>query len=485
MKSAANIAAERLVLAALLQDGSAATVFEQLTAKDFVVRFYGKVFRVVDALREDGQPICLTTVRDNAAWDDVERAELDGLCDPLEIIRATKERDVAAAVQIIRRDSRMRQVRKVADELAQANGDATGLAVDLKTKLDSYFDSLRASTEAPGVSAATIRPSLVYFFWRRYIPLGKITVLDGDPDLGKSLLTTDLVARATSKALMPDGSLGLDGGAVLLNAEDDEGDTIVPRLISAGADLDRVRILKTVTTREGEREIEIPGDIDAIRDAALAVDARLIIIDPLMAFLSLKANSWRDQDVRRALRPLAQLAGDIRAAIVVIRHLNKSNVEANPLYRGGGSIGIIGAARSGLLVGTDPDDASGETRILAVTKSNLSRKAPSLRYQIVGDNNNIPFIKWLGESEHRAATIINNPEGEQQSATEECKQFIVSFLEDGARPAAEVIKTAKAAGYSERTIDRAKVRARVEAYRSGFGKGGTWMWNVATKAANT
>ncbi|PYT27617.1 MAG: hypothetical protein DMG58_20015 [Acidobacteria bacterium] len=100
---------------------------------------------------------------------------------------------------------------------------------------------------------------------------------------------------------------------------------------------------------DGERQPEIPGDLAPIERTAKSVDAKLIIIDPLMAFLASATNSFRDQDIRRALAPLATMSQRTRAAVLVVRHLNK-NSEGNALYRGGGSIGIIGAARSGLLV---------------------------------------------------------------------------------------------------------------------------------------
>jgi len=295
-----------------------------------------------------------------------------------------------------------------------------------------------------------------------------------------ALLTLDFVARVTSGRPMPDGGAsGISGGAVVLNAEDDESDTIIPRLIAAGANLERVRIVKSVR----DRELEIPADNQAIREAALSVDARLITIDPLMAFLTLKANSWRDQDVRRAMRPLADLAAHLRAAVIVVRHLNKSDSEGNPLYRGGGSIGIIGAARAGLLAGADPDDETGETRVLAVTKSNLSRKAPSLRYRIVPTGDAVA-MEWLGESEHRASAILMTPESGQRSAVDECRRFLAGYLQDGGRPAAEVIAAARKTGFSERTVDRAKIRAHVKAYLAGFGKDGKWMWTVE-EAANS
>jgi AAA domain/DnaB-like helicase N terminal domain len=474
--------AERGVLSALLQRTDDSLVaFRELTAKDFSDPLHRRFFGRFKWMIEEGEPLILAAIIDGMkpALDGVETARLSDLLDRLLLTRQPGE--LASYVRLVKRASRERDLKKICDDVVNANGDATGLILDLQGKIEKYFESLRETIEAPGVIASTVKPEMVKWFWPGRIPLGKITIIDGDPDRGKSLLSIDLAARCTSGREMPDGAPGAVGGAVLLNAEDDTADTIIPRLIAGGADLNRVLILKTLA-RDGGRQIEIPLDIPAIREAAISIGAVLIVIDPLMAFLAGKTNSWHDQDIRRALAPLAELAAELRAAIVVIRHLNKGASEGNPLYRGGGSIGIIGAARAGLIVGDDPDDGTGKTKILAVSKSNLSRKAPSLRYRIIPHNNSV-VVEWCGESEHHAATLLAAPEGEQRWAVEECKRFIVGFLEDGAQPASDVIAAARKAGFSDRTVDRAKVRARVEPYRAGFGKDGKWMWNI-TQGAN-
>ena len=239
---------------------------------------------------------------------------------------------------------------------------------------------------------------------------------------------------------MPDASPGVSGGVLVLNAEDDEADTIVPRLAAMNADLPLVRILKTLPGADGERQPEIPGDLAAIERAAKSVDAKLIIIDPLMAFLPGSTNSWKDQDVRRALAPLAALAERLGAAIVIVRHLTKNSAEGNPLYRGGGSIGIVGAARSGLLAANDPGDETGESRIIASTKSNLGRLPPSLRYVIEERGESIR-VRWCGESQLRAATLLAAPDNKEgRTEVEGAAEFLRSTLDDGALAAKEVFE---------------------------------------------
>jgi hypothetical protein len=345
-----------------------------------------------------------------------------------------------------------------------------------------------------GQLASEVTLRRIEWLWKDRIPLGKITVLDGDPGLGKSALTLDLAARVTSGSPMPDGSPCVDcevgtplplGGVLVLNAEDDAADTIVPRLTAMGAKLDRVRILKGMpaSDADGERQPEIPLHLAAIERAAKSVGARLIIIDPLMAFLASTTNSFRDQDVRRALAPLAGLAERLNAAIVIVRHLNKSSGEGNPLYRGGASIGIIGAARSGLLVAGEPDDESGQSRVLASTKSNLGPLPPSLRYIIEPHDDSIR-VRWYGESEHKAAGLLAAPaDVEERTELAEATEFLRSILEEKPLSAKELFSKAKSNGFSERTIKRAKARAGVVTWRQGFGPEGKWMWDVSSKVS--
>lgn len=285
------------------------------------------------------------------------------------------------------------------------------------------------------VRLADVRPEKVAWLWRGYIPLANVTLLDGDPALGKSNLTLDLAARV-SRLCMPDGSrsdLTGPAGVVLLNAEDGLGDTIRPRLEAAGADLTRVDALESVFDAQGEEQpIELPGDIDALQLAIARVNAALVVIDPLMAYLAPNTNSYRDQDIRRALVPVKRLAEETDVAIVVVRHLNKATGQS-ALYRGGGSIGIIGAARTGLLVGADPDDPTGSRRILATTKNNLSLKAAALAYHIESAGDACRVV-WDGPTEHTADTIIADTRGDADGgALGEAVQFLEGELSGGGR----------------------------------------------------
>ena len=264
------------------------------------------------------------------------------------------------------------------------------------------------STTTPVFEPAVTRlsevtPEPVEWLWPGRLPVGKVVVLDGDPGVGKSTLALDLAARVTTGSPMPDGHrLSSAGGAIILSAEDGAADTIAPRMAAAGGDSSRVGLLQGCWEPAEDsradnrmlRPIILPRDLPALAGAIRSYSARLVIVDVLMAYLDGRTDSYRDQDVRSALAPLIRLAEDTGACIVLIRHLSKSG-GTHAVYRGGGSIGIVGAARVGLLVAPDPDDS--DRRILAVTKCNVAKMAPAMAYRLIGDGaHGCARVRWEG-----------------------------------------------------------------------------------------
>jgi len=206
--------------------------------------------------------------------------------------------------------------------------------------------------------------------------------------------------------------------------------------------------------------------------------AVLVVIDPLMAYLNAEVNSHRDQDVRGALVHVKELAESKNCAILLVRHLNKSG-GGNPLYRGGGSIGIIAAARSGLLIAEDPDDQ--KARVFAPTKANLSRLSPALSYIVSVTESGVPHIRWTGSSPHTAASLVTSSmEAGDRSAITGAKDFLYDVLGAGAQPAMEVEKDATEAGISKATLRRARSALKIKASKRG--KPGTdgqhWVWEL-------
>jgi hypothetical protein len=383
----------------------------------------------------------------------IDREQLDA-----EWLRAHEESTAAARARDSKRSS--------------ANARAVGSTTRLSTVSDSA--PAEEGVGAVLIDLSEVEPRPVEWLWAGRIPCGKITILDGDPDVGKSSLALDLASRVSTGAAMPDGTPGIRGTVVLLSAEDDPGDTIVPRLLAAGADLTRVRLVEGVKGERGEtRLIALPTDLGALESALRETQAVLVVVDPLMAFLDSEVNAHRDQDVRRALAPLARLAERSTAAFLVVRHLNKSS-GAHALYRGGGSIGIIGAARSGLLAARDPEDD--ERRVLAVTKSNLARRAPSLAYSLVGESETVR-VEWLGECTHSASSLLAVPlDDEERSAIQAAVDFLETELRAGPISQKDLRSRARGAGFADATLRRAKERLGVVARKTGMREG--WVWQL-------
>jgi hypothetical protein len=327
-----------------------------------------------------------------------------------------------------------------------------------------------------GIRLSAVEPERVAWLWPARVPLGKLTILDGDPGLGKSVLTMDLAARLSAGLTMPDGTPCAASGVVVLNAEDGLADTILPRLVAAGGDPERVLALTAVPDGEAERLPSLPNDLGYLRTSVRQMAAKLVIVDPIMAFLGGEVNAHRDQDCRRALHPLAAMAEETGAAVLVIRHLNKL-AGGNPLYRGGGSIGIIGAARSGLLVAKDPDNP--DRRILASTKCNLAKLPPSLAYDLTPGDDGALRVGWMGESPQTAESLLAaSRDDEDRDAVQDAVEVLRSILEGGPVPSEEVKKEARQAGIAERTLLRAKSILGVRSRKVGFTGKGSWQWSL-------
>ena len=319
-----------------------------------------------------------------------------------------------------------------------------------------------------GLAGVTHKP--VEWLWYGKLPRGKIAVIDGDPGLGKSTATIDLAARITTGRAMPDGTPGLEGGVLLLSAEDDLADTIGPRFEAAGGDPNRCALWESVANQDGSlRPPEFPADTNALEDRIRKWDARLVVIDPLMAYLGDDVKSNSDHNVRRALAPLKSVAESTGACILLIRHLNKDRKNGTAVYRGGGSIGIIGAARAGLIVARDPEDET--RRVLAVSKANLAPEdaKSSLAFHIVTAENGVGAIEWLGKSDLMADDIVGPPERDH-GAGFEAKEFLREQLEGDPMLSEELEKMVRGADISMRTYRRARKSLGVRAQKRFDGK---------------
>ena len=317
------------------------------------------------------------------------------------------------------------------------------LKVTLDQKLEKSAEEIiknpdspyKQSKQAPLTILSKVESQQVDWLWQRRIPLGKITILDGDPGMGKSLLSIFIAACVSTGQPMPDGAPGKQGKVILIAPEDAAEDTIKPRVEAAEGDpsqvlmidnMDLLNIKDTKKIKINERPFSLAQDMGILEQAIKQTGTILVIIDPLMAVLGRNIDSSRDQDVREVLSPLAQVTERTGCAILIIRHLNKGSSD-NILYRGSGSIGIIAVARIGLLVAHDPDDE--QKRVFATIKNNLSKIAPNLSYQIAENEQGAPYIQWLGENHHTTSTLLRP--GTNMSFE---RQAIIKALKDADSP---------------------------------------------------
>ncbi|MBX6356775.1 MAG: AAA family ATPase [Micromonosporaceae bacterium] len=321
------------------------------------------------------------------------------------------------------------------------------------------------------VRASAVRPERVSWLWPGYLPAGKLVTLSGDPALGKSTVALDLAARVSRGSAWPDGQPGCEPGEVaVLSAEDGVADTIVPRLAAAGADLGRVAIIPAVRDEAGLRLPEIPRDLDALAEAVPGV--RLLIVDPLNAYLHETVDAYRDHSVRRALAPLAEFAERTGACVLVVRHWTKS--PGRSIYRGNGSIAFVAAARVGLVAAADPNDETGTRRILAVEKSNIAAAPSALAYTLDPDpERGCARITWHGTADYTADDLSAAVEADR-SRIEEAEAYLLAALEDGPQPSSEVRERAARLGLTPRTLQRALKRVGVVVERSGYPARTTW-----------
>lgn len=323
------------------------------------------------------------------------------------------------------------------------------------------------------VKMADVNPESIDWLWAGRIPRGCLTVLDGDPGLGKSTLVCELAASLTCGRLLPGQQQSVRAGVLIVNAEDSIAATIRTRLDAAGADVEQVWAVR-------RPDLQIPDDLPEIEAAANDHRAGLIVLDPFMAYLSERTNSFKDQQVRRALAPLQHMAERLGVAVLVVRHMNKAT-GGPALYRGGGSIGIIGAARSGLLLARDPDDP--ERRILAAIKNNLARSPRALRFRLVSVGE-VARIEWLGECDWEADRLVGPPESEEsRTALDSACEFLRQALADGPQPQANLIDRAAKESIRPGTLKRAKQKLGVISQKSA-GERGRWEWELPPSAEN-
>jgi hypothetical protein len=320
--------------------------------------------------------------------------------------------------------------------------------------------------------SSDVRVSAVEWLWPLYLGRSKLAILDGDPEVGKSLVSIDLAARLSRGGPLPDGRpLDRPCATLFLTAEDGDEDTVRPRLEAAGADLDRV----VLAGGPGGRPPRFPDDLPALEDLVSGLGIDLVVIDPLMAFLPSKVAANLDQSVRQALNPLADLAARTRCAVLLIRHLTKA-LGTRALYRGQGSMGIVAACRTGLLLAPHPEGPA--LRVLSVTKSNLGPRPPALGLRVREGTGACAVVEWAGPVAATADELCRSAPPVRMKAKDRATDWLRRELSSGPRRAADLQAAAAEAGIPEATLRRAKADLPASSHRTYDHKTerGEWYW---------
>ena len=312
----------------------------------------------------------------------------------------------------------------------------------------NYFKSIVLKEPSKPETVKIIRMSdveltPVEWLWKPYLPFGKLSVLQGNPGEGKTYFAMHLAAACTNGKLLPNMERLEPFNVIYQTAEDGLGDTVKPRLIEAGADLDRVLVID-------DSEVQLTLSDERIEKAIIENNARLVIIDPIQAYLGADVDMNRANEVRPIFMRLGQVAQRTGCAILLIGHLNKA-AGMQSLQRGLGSIDIAAAVRSVMFIGKLKHDPT--MRILTHEKSSLAPPGASLAFSL-GDEGG---FRWVGEYDITADEMLSGIEPQRETKTQQAKDLICTLLAGGKQVFSEDIdKAALERGIPGRTVRDAK-----------------------------
>jgi hypothetical protein len=305
----------------------------------------------------------------------------------------------------------------------------------------------------------------VEWLWEPYIPLKKLTLLEGDPGIGKSWITAALACAVSRGRGLPGIGAFAPGNVLMLSAEDGLADTLRPRLDAMGADVGRIFALNQPLTFD---EVGLLS----LAEALIKHRPRLLTVDPLFAYTG-GTDIHRANECRTVTARLALVAEKGGCAIFGVRHLGKSRGMGHALNAGIGSIDLLAAARSVLLAGKDPDDE--KNRAIAQIKNNLAPHGPAIGFTLEGGE-----FSWTGESDLTSARLLSYaPSESERPALDEACEFLRDELGECDVDVATLKANARRAGISEITLRRAKDRLNIKAKKVGGyfgGKKSRWVW---------
>lgn len=333
--------------------------------------------------------------------------------------------------------------------------------------------------------ASQIKPVSIRWLWPQWIALGKLTILAGAGGAGKTTMALSLAATLTNGGLWPDDTKNpKQGNVIIWSSEDDHADTLLPRLIAAGANLDRVHLIEGRTNQQGESEPFDPAsDLDILRTAALLIGGvSLLILDPVVNLI--KGDMHKANDVRRGLQGVVDFAEEMECAVLGISHFSKGSAGVSAADRVIGSQAFSALARTVLVAGKQDNS---ETRVLARAKSNIADDQGGCSYSIelctieTDDGHMIETTKtsWGDYLEGSASEILSTIEARSNSSgDEDPTEALKAVLQAGKMTSQEANKTMTASGYTTKQTRTAREKLKVVVTREGFGKDLKSYWEL-------
>lgn len=312
------------------------------------------------------------------------------------------------------------------------------------------------------ITMRDVETESVEWLWKPYLPLGKISIVQGDPGDGKTTMMLAVAAAVTTGAALPNGICGAPASVIFQTAEDGLADTIKPRLEQLGADCSRIHVID-----EDEQALTLSDE--RIERAIVKMGAKLFILDPLQGYLG-GADMHTANGVRPLMKQLAMVADRTGCAVVIIGHLNKKGGKAQ--YRGLGSIDLYAASRSVLTVGRVPADEN--TRAVVHNKSNLTLAGASLAFGL----DPIGGFTWLGDYDITIDELLGGKKQQPESQFAKARRLIETALANGPVPAADMEQMAEEQGISPKTLQRVKSALGVISVKRGVG----WYWDLPIEA---
>jgi len=336
------------------------------------------------------------------------------------------------------------------------------------------------------VRVSDVDPMPVNWLWENKIALGKLTLMSGDPGLGKSLVTTAIATAISLGARWPvNGGSAPLGSVVMLSAEDAVADTIRPRLDAAHADCTKIHVLEASRDIDddgeiSERPFSLTDDIDRLEALALSLDdCKLIVIDPVSAYLG-RIDSHKNAEVRAALSPVSDMAERLNVAVIAVTHLNKGGGSA--MYRSIGSIAFTAAARAAWVIVKDRDDP--DRRLVLQVKNNLAKDREGMAYRVESADNGAAVVMWEPDPVNvDIEEAMSNASDEFRSERDDAIDWLKTELRDNPVTSKDMIKRARDAGHSWATVRRAQKELGIKPKKQGIDN--AWIWALPMRKPGT